>query len=113
MRPGVAATGASGVAEGWEGDPEPESRITSSQTRNATSAAIASTAPIRTSGLRAQGERVRWFTATKHRFRSGGRGPAPLESHLPGRLAQLGEHQLDKLGVTGSSPVPPIEESPA
>ena len=25
----------------------------------------------------------------------------------PGRLAQLGEHQLDKLGVTGSSPVPP------
>ena len=24
-----------------------------------------------------------------------------------GRLAQLGEHQLDKLGVTGSSPVPP------
>ncbi|MBM2823219.1 MAG: hypothetical protein HW413_1965, partial [Thermoleophilia bacterium] len=28
-------------------------------------------------------------------------------SHL-GRLAQLGEHQLDKLGVTGSSPVPPI-----
>jgi hypothetical protein len=31
----------------------------------------------------------------------------------PGRLAQLGEHQLDKLGVTGSSPVPPIHESPA
>ena len=27
-----------------------------------------------------------------------------------GRLAQLGEHQLDKLGVTGSSPVPPIEK---
>jgi hypothetical protein len=25
-----------------------------------------------------------------------------------GRLAQLGEHQLDKLGVTGSSPVPPM-----
>jgi hypothetical protein len=25
-----------------------------------------------------------------------------------GRLAQLGEHQLDKLGVTGSSPVTPI-----
>src|SRR5262249_884461 len=30
-----------------------------------------------------------------------------------GRLAQLGEHQLDKLGVTGSSPVPPIQEGPA
>ncbi len=30
-----------------------------------------------------------------------------------GRLAQLGEHQLDKLGVTGSSPVPPITETPA
>ena len=29
-----------------------------------------------------------------------------------GRLAQLGEHQLDKLGVTGSSPVPPIARKP-
>ena len=29
-----------------------------------------------------------------------------------GRLAQLGEHQLDKLGVTGSSPVPPIGKAP-
>jgi hypothetical protein len=28
-----------------------------------------------------------------------------------GRLAQLGEHQLDKLGVTGSSPVPPMKSS--
>jgi hypothetical protein len=28
-----------------------------------------------------------------------------------GRLAQLGERQLDKLEVTGSSPVPPIETS--
>ena len=28
-------------------------------------------------------------------------------SQAKGRLAQLGEHQLDKLGVTGSSPVPP------
>ena len=34
-------------------------------------------------------------------------------SPRPGRLAQLGEHQLDKLGVTGSSPVPPTHESPA
>ena len=25
----------------------------------------------------------------------------------------MGEHQLDKLGVTGSSPVPPTPESPA
>src|SRR2546430_35552 len=32
----------------------------------------------------------------------------------PGRLAQLGEHQLDKLGVTGSSPVPPtLHRKPA
>ena len=30
-----------------------------------------------------------------------------------GRLAQLGEHQLDKLGVTGSSPVAPTHEAPA
>ena len=29
-----------------------------------------------------------------------------------GRLAQLGEHQLDKLGVTGSSPVPPTSQKP-
>src|SRR5438132_11871627 len=33
-----------------------------------------------------------------------------VQSPQPGRLAQLGEHQLDKLGVTGSSPVPPIEK---
>src|SRR3954453_5217884 len=31
-------------------------------------------------------------------------------SGFPGRLAQLGEHQLDKLGVTGSSPVPPTQK---
>ena len=36
----------------------------------------------------------------------------PLVSSAPaGRLAQLGEHQLDKLGVTGSSPVSPIPQS--
>jgi hypothetical protein len=34
---------------------------------------------------------------------------APLNWPPQGRLAQLGEHQLDKLGVTGSSPVPPTE----
>ncbi len=40
----------------------------------------------------------------------GGHSP-PLRYNRPpqGRLAQLGEHQLDKLGVTGSSPVPPID----
>ena len=32
---------------------------------------------------------------------------------VPGRLAQLGERLLDKQEVTGSSPVSPIEESPA
>ncbi len=32
------------------------------------------------------------------------------KNHRRGLLAQLGEHQLDKLGVTGSSPVPPIRE---
>jgi UDP-glucose 4-epimerase len=36
------------------------------------------------------------------------RSHGALSSAAPGRLAQLGEHQLDKLGVTGSSPVPPI-----
>jgi drug/metabolite transporter (DMT)-like permease len=39
------------------------------------------------------------------------RRPTPATIREPGRLAQLGEHQLDKLGVTGSSPVPPIENS--
>src|SRR4051812_43383716 len=34
-----------------------------------------------------------------------------LDWPSPGRLAQLGEHQLDKLGVTGSSPVPPINRN--
>ena len=37
----------------------------------------------------------------------------PATMAAPGRLAQLGEHQLDKLGVTGSSPVPPISRKPA
>ena len=36
------------------------------------------------------------------------RSPNAATIRSPGRLAQLGEHQLDKLGVTGSSPVPPI-----
>ena len=39
------------------------------------------------------------------------RKPATLLGR--GRLAQLGEHQLDKLGVTGSSPVAPTSEAPA
>jgi hypothetical protein len=39
------------------------------------------------------------------------RAPQLLGEQNPGRLAQLGEHQLDKLGVTGSSPVPPIAET--
>ena len=45
-----------------------------------------------------------------------GSSPPPRQlgsdSVSPGRLAQLGEHQLDKLGVTGSSPVPPIKKGP-
>src|SRR6185503_18512468 len=42
----------------------------------------------------------------RRRLRAGWYHPAPA-----GRLAQLGEHQLDKLGVTGSSPVSPIPAS--
>jgi hypothetical protein len=41
----------------------------------------------------------------------GGRLRARLAAarfRFPGRLAQLGERQLDKLEVTGSSPVAPI-----
>src|SRR5207248_5723583 len=39
--------------------------------------------------------------------RSGASARGSYNPPDPGRLAQLGEHQLDKLGVTGSSPVPP------
>ena len=38
--------------------------------------------------------------------------PKTAYSQAKGRLAQLGEHQLDKLGVTGSSPVPPTIRNP-
>ena len=41
-----------------------------------------------------------------------GRGSEDPTSRGNGRLAQLGEHQLDKLGVTGSSPVPPTMKKP-
>jgi hypothetical protein len=46
---------------------------------------------------------------------TGSRGAVPpaVDWESRGRLAQLGEHQLDKLGVTGSSPVPPTSEAPA
>ena len=39
-----------------------------------------------------------------------GRGAANIGA--PGRIAQLGERQLDKLEVTGSSPVAPITPCP-
>ncbi len=58
------------------------------------------------------------WRCARHRGQEGRRsrnpGQASVSSgsariaRLQGRLAQLGEHQLDKLGVTGSSPVPPI-----
>ena len=41
----------------------------------------------------------------------GRRGPDSATVLDSGRLAQLGEHQLDKLGVTGSSPVAPTYET--
>ena len=48
------------------------------------------------------------------RLRAAGAAPGGCYPARPrGRLAQLGEHQLDKLGVTGSSPVTPTSESPA
>src|SRR3954447_26340401 len=37
----------------------------------------------------------------------------PAQGLKQGRLAQLGWEQLDKLGVTGSSPVPPLTRNPA
>ena len=42
----------------------------------------------------------------------GRRGPDSATVLDSGRLAQLGEHQLDKLGVTGSSPVAPTSRNP-
>ena len=63
------------------------------------------------------GRACRVWRRARHRGREGRRsrslGQASVPSgsariaRLQGRLAQLGEHQLDKLGVTGSSPVPP------
>src|SRR5262245_22761633 len=41
-----------------------------------------------------------------------GNAAAPLSFDASRRLAQLGERQLDKLEVTGSSPVPPISRRP-
>ena len=46
--------------------------------------------------------------ARPHRLREPRAVPLPCRSR--GRLAQLGEHQLDKLGVTGSSPVSPTSQ---
>src|SRR5262249_41710960 len=83
---------------------------TSSQT---TTAATRTMTPTRPRGSRAQDGGVRSFTTIQHRFRLGARRPARLQSGAPGRLAQLGEHQLDKLGVTGSSPVPPTSATHA
>jgi putative SOS response-associated peptidase YedK len=53
------------------------------------------------------------LTHGRFRPRKGAR-PSRRTANLrgPGRLAQLGEHQLDKLGVTGSSPVPPTNRNP-
>ena len=46
--------------------------------------------------------------------RSGQETPAARGyTRRPGRLAQLGERQLDKLEVTGSSPVAPIDSDTA
>src|SRR5262249_37268334 len=86
---------------------------TSSQTTIATTAATRTMTPTRTRGSRAQDGGGRSFTTIQHRFRLGARRPARLQSGAPGRLAQLGEHQLDKLGVTGSSPVPPTSATHA
>src|SRR3954449_4776906 len=85
-----------------------EPQPTASQTTKAIAAATATRAPMPTRGSD-QEEAGRWFTTTKDRFRSCRVNPARRAATIidPGRLAQLGEHQLDKLGVTGSSPVPP------
>ena len=49
------------------------------------------------------------YAPLERRLMPGHCAPADRCYHRgPGRLAQLVEHQLDKLGVTGSSPVPPI-----
>src|SRR6476469_7213733 len=97
MCAGVAASGEIGAADDWPDDPEPPPR-TSSQTTNATSAATAITAPIRTSGLRAQAERVRWFTATKDRFRLGAHRPARLQSDLPRAVSSVGRAPARQAG---------------
>ena len=91
-------------------------------------AALGSRLPRRLHVLRARARRPGRGAAARRR-RSSGRDvrvrpralvPRDLLRHSsqgatiadPGRLAQLGEHQLDKLGVTGSSPVPPTPAIP-
>src|SRR5262245_23045315 len=91
---------------------------TSSHTTKAAARASATTAPIRTLDRRPQPVPRSSLTVGKDKLLPGAHGREPRERargvragatmRLPGRLAQLGEHQLDKLGVTGSSPVPPI-----
>jgi hypothetical protein len=58
-------------------------------------------------------ERFGRYAAATEPFRCDRGGPDFANLSRPGRLAQLGEHQLDKLGVTGSSPVPPTRGRPA
>ena len=82
-------------------------------------ASVVSLTPMRRPGLpapRARAARLRRERARRvqgaapaHLGPSGRVARLGVQSRRPGRLAQLGEHQLDKLGVTGSSPVPPIQ----
>jgi hypothetical protein len=58
--------------------------------------------------LSGQADELRLEQAKPVPLRIEGPGSPALDWKSQGRLAQLGEHQLDKLGVTGSSPVPPI-----
>src|SRR5262245_60044218 len=99
---------------------ESSSPRTTSQITKAAATASAITAPIRTLDRRAQPVSRGSLTPGKNRQclgerNRGGRVPSVRREatiRQPGRLAQLGEHQLDKLGVTGSSPVPPTSQKP-
>ncbi len=73
-----------------------QGRWVEERSRGRSSERMPSSATASTRGARRSSEpRTRW-----------------LDCPRPGRLAQLGEHQLDKLGVTGSSPVPPTSRKP-
>ena len=98
-----AAQSGAGIGFARASDAEGSCRVKATANTDAATATTARTA-------RRWAARLRMLSSC-HGAREPKRDDGRLAAKIrpdPGRLAQLGEHQLDKLGVTGSSPVPPI-----